>query len=162
MLTWHRFIASAGNLVHQANSKQRIIDKMEAACFIEKIEYQKPLRFNFEDIRKLPPPIIAFDNMRFRIRGIRILYEKLSFGIQYVLLLSSSLLSALFSVFCYQRPFSSPSQPIIPALSLFISLLYTPIFLRRPHLLTLSNCPPRHHNVLPSSLPSYSFTLFHS
>ncbi|KIK03044.1 hypothetical protein K443DRAFT_121628 [Laccaria amethystina LaAM-08-1] len=78
-----KFIASAGNLVHQANSKQRIIDKMEAACFIEKIEYQKPLRFNFEDIRKLPPPIIAFDNMRFRIRGIRILYEKLSFGIHY-------------------------------------------------------------------------------
>ncbi len=84
-----RFIASAGtyaNLVRQAKSKQKILDKMEAAGLIEKIEMAKPLRFNFEDIRKLPPPIIAFDDVAFAYSGKKeeFLYEHLSFGIEYV------------------------------------------------------------------------------
>jgi hypothetical protein len=44
-----RFIASAGtyaNLVRQAKSKQKIIDKMEAAGLIEKIEQPRPLRYD--------------------------------------------------------------------------------------------------------------------
>ncbi|KAJ7125849.1 P-loop containing nucleoside triphosphate hydrolase protein [Mycena filopes] len=81
-----KFIASAGtyaNLVRQAKSKQKIIDKMEAAGLIEKIEVGKPLRFNFEDVRKLPPPIIAFDQVAFAYSGQKkdFLYENLSFGI---------------------------------------------------------------------------------
>lgn len=84
-----RFIASAGtyaNLVKQAKSKQKIIDKMEAAGLIEKIETPRPLRFNFEDISKLPPPIIAFDSVAFSYSGKKedYLYENLSFGIEYV------------------------------------------------------------------------------
>ncbi|KAJ7668989.1 P-loop containing nucleoside triphosphate hydrolase protein [Mycena rosella] len=81
-----KFIASAGtyaNLVRQAKSKQKIIDKMEAAGLIEKIEVGKPLRFNFEDVRKLPPPIIAFDSVAFAYSGKKedYLYENISFGI---------------------------------------------------------------------------------
>ncbi|KAG1758928.1 P-loop containing nucleoside triphosphate hydrolase protein [Suillus occidentalis] len=82
-----KFIASAGtyaNLVKQAKSKQKIIDKMEAAGLIEKIETPRPLRFHFEDIRKLPPPIIAFDEVAFSYSGKPedYLYKKLSFGIE--------------------------------------------------------------------------------
>ncbi|KAG2073359.1 P-loop containing nucleoside triphosphate hydrolase protein [Suillus decipiens] len=81
-----KFIASAGtyaNLVKQAKSKQKIIDKMEAAGLIEKVETPRPLRFHFEDIRKLPPPIIAFDEVAFSYSGKPedYLYKKLSFGI---------------------------------------------------------------------------------
>ncbi|TFK63459.1 P-loop containing nucleoside triphosphate hydrolase protein [Pluteus cervinus] len=81
-----KFIASAGtyaNLVRQAKSKQKIIDKMEAAGLIEKVEQPRPLRFNFEDIRKLPPPIIAFDRVAFSYSGKKedYLYRDLSFGI---------------------------------------------------------------------------------
>ncbi|KAA1466723.1 hypothetical protein DENSPDRAFT_791628 [Dentipellis sp. KUC8613] len=81
-----KFIASAGtyaNLVKQAKSKQKIIDKMEAAGLIEKIETPRPLRFNFEDIRKLPPPILAFNEVAFSYSGKKedYLYENLSFGI---------------------------------------------------------------------------------
>ncbi|KAF9529822.1 P-loop containing nucleoside triphosphate hydrolase protein [Crepidotus variabilis] len=81
-----KFIASAGtyaNLVKQAKSKQKIIDKMEAAGLIEKVEGRRPLRFNFEDIHQLPPPIIAFDSVAFSYSGKKqeYLYEKLSFGI---------------------------------------------------------------------------------
>jgi ATP-binding cassette subfamily F protein 2 len=81
-----KFIASAGtyaNLVRQAKSKQKIIDKMEAAGLVEKIEQGKPLHFHFEDVRKLPPPIIAFNEVAFSYSGLKkdYLYQKLSFGI---------------------------------------------------------------------------------
>ncbi|TFY82078.1 hypothetical protein EWM64_g1926 [Hericium alpestre] len=81
-----KFIASAGtyaNLVRQAKSKQKIIDKMEAAGLVEKVETPRPLHFNFEDIRKLPPPIIAFDKVAFSYTGKKedYLYRDLSFGI---------------------------------------------------------------------------------
>ncbi|KAL5483348.1 ARB1 [Sanghuangporus weigelae] len=81
-----KFIASAGtyaNLVKQAKSKQKIIDKMEAAGLVEKVEIPRPLRFNFEDVRRLPPPIIAFTDVAFSYSGKKedYLYEKLSFGI---------------------------------------------------------------------------------
>lgn len=82
-----RFIASAGtyaNLVRQAKSKQKIIDKMEAAGLIEKVELPRQLRFNFEDVNRLPPPIIAFDEVAFAYSGKKedYLYRKLSFGIE--------------------------------------------------------------------------------
>ncbi|KAI0774623.1 P-loop containing nucleoside triphosphate hydrolase protein [Trametes elegans] len=81
-----KFIASAGtyaNLVKQAKSKQKIIDKMEAAGLIEKIEVPRPLRFNFEDVAKLPPPILAFNEVAFSYSGKKedYLYQDLSFGI---------------------------------------------------------------------------------
>ncbi|EPQ28378.1 uncharacterized protein PFL1_04205 [Pseudozyma flocculosa PF-1] len=81
-----KFIASAGtyaNLVKQAKSKQKIIDKMEAAGLIEPVIQPKLLRFNFEDIRKLPPPIIAFNEVAFSYSGKRedYLYKDLNFGI---------------------------------------------------------------------------------
>jgi ATP-binding cassette subfamily F protein 2 len=57
---------------------------MEAAGLIEKIEHSKPLRFHFEDIRKLPPPIIAFNEVAFSYSGKKAdyLYHHLSFGIE--------------------------------------------------------------------------------
>lgn len=59
---------------------------MEAAGLIEKVETLRPLRFNFEDVRKLPPPIIAFDEVAFSYSGKAedYLYKKLSFGIECV------------------------------------------------------------------------------
>ena len=84
-----KFIASAGtyaNLVKQAKSKQKIIDKMEAAGLIEKVETPRPLRFNFEDVHKLPPPILAFNDVAFSYSGRKedYLYQHLSFGIECV------------------------------------------------------------------------------
>jgi hypothetical protein len=59
---------------------------MEAAGLIEKVEIPKPLNFRFENIRRLPPPILAFDEVAFSYSGKKkdYLYEKLSFGIEYV------------------------------------------------------------------------------
>ncbi|KAG5440468.1 hypothetical protein PCK2_000496 [Pneumocystis canis] len=71
-----KFVASAGtyaNLVRQAKSKQKIIDKMEASGLVEK----------FENVRKLPPPIIAFNDVCFSYDGNikNALYRDLSFSI---------------------------------------------------------------------------------
>ncbi|KAI5822039.1 P-loop containing nucleoside triphosphate hydrolase protein, partial [Schizophyllum commune Tattone D] len=81
-----KFIASAGtyaNLVKQAKLKRKIIDKMEAAGLVQKVEQPRPLRFNFEDIRKLSPPVIAFSDVAFSYSGKKedYLYQGLSFGI---------------------------------------------------------------------------------
>ena len=73
-------------------STQQIIDKMEAAGLIEKVEIPRPLRFHFEDIRKLPPPIIAFTDVAFSYSGKKeeYLYQGLNLGVEYVSCLSSS------------------------------------------------------------------------
>jgi ATP-binding cassette subfamily F protein 2 len=57
---------------------------MEAAGLIEKIEVPKTLRFNFEDIRKLPPPIISFDDVAFSYSGQKkdYLYTHLNLAIE--------------------------------------------------------------------------------
>jgi ATP-binding cassette subfamily F protein 2 len=62
---------------------------MEASGLVEKVEMPKQLRFHFEDIRKLPPPIIAFNDVAFSYSRKKedYLYQKLSFGIEWVFLL---------------------------------------------------------------------------
>ena len=59
---------------------------MEAAGLIEKGEIPRPLRFHFEDIRKLPPPIIAFTDVAFSYSGKKedYLYQRLNLGVEYV------------------------------------------------------------------------------
>ncbi|KAJ1945833.1 ABC transporter ATP-binding protein arb1, partial [Kickxella alabastrina] len=67
-----KFIASAGtysNLVRQAKSKQKIIDKMEAAGLIEKIEVDRKIKFRFPDTTRLPPPVLSFDDVTFSYDG---------------------------------------------------------------------------------------------
>ncbi|CAG8471038.1 129_t:CDS:10 [Cetraspora pellucida] len=67
-----KFIASAGtyaNLVRQAKSKQKIIDKMEAAGLIEKVETPSTFKFKFSDVEKLPPPVLQFDEVSFSYNG---------------------------------------------------------------------------------------------
>ncbi|KAE8208907.1 hypothetical protein CF319_g3165 [Tilletia indica] len=79
-----KFIASAGtyaNLVKQAKSKQKIIDKMEAAGLIEPVVQPRTLQFNFEDVRKLPPPIIAFSEVSFGYDPKQLLYKNLDLAV---------------------------------------------------------------------------------
>ncbi|OZJ04920.1 hypothetical protein BZG36_02635 [Bifiguratus adelaidae] len=67
-----KFIASAGtyaNLVRQAKSKQKIIDKMEADGLIEKVEPPPAFKFSFTNVDKLPPPVLSFDQVSFAYSG---------------------------------------------------------------------------------------------
>ncbi|KAH3683153.1 hypothetical protein WICPIJ_005896 [Wickerhamomyces pijperi] len=81
-----KFIASAGtyaNLVRQAKSRQKILDKMEADGLIEKVVPDRVFSFRFPDVEKLPPPVLSFDNISFAYDGKpeNRLYEDLSFGV---------------------------------------------------------------------------------
>jgi ATP-binding cassette subfamily F protein 2 len=81
-----KFIASAGtyaNLVKQAKSRQKILDKMEADGLVEKVVPDRVFTFKFPDVEKLPPPVLSFDDISFAYDGKKEnnLYEHLNFGI---------------------------------------------------------------------------------
>ncbi|ODQ68178.1 hypothetical protein NADFUDRAFT_44807 [Nadsonia fulvescens var. elongata DSM 6958] len=81
-----KFIASAGtyaNLVKQAKSRQKILDKMEADGLIQKVVPDKVFSFRFPEVEKLPPPVLSFDDVSFAYSGIKedYLYEGLNFGV---------------------------------------------------------------------------------
>jgi len=80
------FIAKAGtyaNLVRQAKSRQKILDKMEADGFIQPVHRERVFTFRFADVEKLPPPVLSLDNVTFSYSGKKEdnLYEKLDFGV---------------------------------------------------------------------------------
>lgn len=81
-----KFIASAGtyaNLVKQAKSRQKILDKMEADGFIQPVIPDRIFTFRFADVEKLPPPVLSLDNVTFSYSGKPAdnLYENLDFGV---------------------------------------------------------------------------------
>ena len=67
-----KFIASCGtyaNLVRQAKSRQKILDKMEADGLIQKVDNERAFTFRFTDPEKLPPPVLSFDDVAFAYDG---------------------------------------------------------------------------------------------
>ncbi|MCJ1467683.1 ABC transporter ATP-binding protein arb1 [Pseudocyphellaria aurata] len=81
-----KFIASAGtyaNLVRQAKSRQKILDKMEADGFIQPVAADRVFTFRFADVEKLPPPVLSFDDVTFSYSGKAKdnLYENLDLGV---------------------------------------------------------------------------------
>ena len=80
-----KFIASAGtyaNLVRQAKSRQKILDKMEADGFIQPVVQDRVFTFRFADVEKLPPPVLSFDDVTFGYSGKKEdnLYENIDLG----------------------------------------------------------------------------------
>ncbi|KAI9888870.1 MAG: ABC transporter ATP-binding protein arb1 [Vezdaea aestivalis] len=81
-----KFIASAGtyaNLVRQAKSRQKILDKMEADGLIQPVIPDRIFTFRFADVEKLPPPVLSFDDVSFSYSGKKAdnLYSGLDFGV---------------------------------------------------------------------------------
>jgi len=80
------FIRSCGtyaNLRKQAESKQKIIDKMVEKGLTEKPKGDPKYAFNFPDCDKLAPPVMAFNEVCFSYSGKKedYLYRKVSFGV---------------------------------------------------------------------------------
>ncbi|CAD7939914.1 unnamed protein product [Amoebophrya sp. A120] len=80
------FIRSCGtyaNLRKQADSKQKIIDKMTEAGLTEKPVADPQYVFRFPNSEKLPPPVLAFEDVSFSYSGKRqdYLYDGLNFGV---------------------------------------------------------------------------------
>jgi ATP-binding cassette subfamily F protein 2 len=80
------FIRSCGtfaNLRKQADSKQKIIDKMIEAGLTEKPVPDPQYAFKFPSSEQLPPPVMAFNDVAFAWDGKREnqLYRNLDFGV---------------------------------------------------------------------------------
>ena len=80
------FIASCGtyaNLVRQAKSREKQLEKMIDDGLIEMPFTDPVFRFAFPDTGKLPPPLISFSDVAFSYSGRKedYLFTKLSFGI---------------------------------------------------------------------------------
>jgi ATP-binding cassette subfamily F protein 2 len=80
------FIRSCGtfsNLRKQADSKQKIIDKMVESGLTKKPIPDPQYRFRFPDSGTLPPPVLAFQKVAFSYSGDRCdyLYKDMEFGI---------------------------------------------------------------------------------
>lgn len=79
------FISSVGtyaNLVKQAKSRQKILDKMEAEGLVEKVAKNNVFKFTIESCGQLPPPVLAFTDMSFSYDGTpaNAIYKNLEFG----------------------------------------------------------------------------------
>ena len=57
------------NLVKQAKSKQKILDKMEAAGLTPPVQHESTFHFQFPDCDKLPPPVLPFQDVSFAYSG---------------------------------------------------------------------------------------------
>ncbi|CAM9433615.1 unnamed protein product [Ectocarpus sp. 13 AM-2016] len=81
-----QFIASCGtfsNLVRQAKSRQKQLDKMEEAGLLT-MPYSEPMfQFKFPECGKLQPPVISFNDVAFSYSGKKedYLFSGLHFGI---------------------------------------------------------------------------------
>ncbi|KAJ3076512.1 hypothetical protein HDU98_002497 [Podochytrium sp. JEL0797] len=82
-----QFISSCGtyaNLVRQAKSRQKILDKMVEAGLIEKVVNDSSLDFSFNCNGKLPPPVLSFAEVDFSYSGDmnhNPIYKKLDFSV---------------------------------------------------------------------------------
>jgi ATP-binding cassette subfamily F protein 2 len=81
-----QFIASSGtysNLVKQAKSKQKILDKMEAKGLTEKVVSDHKFNFRFPEISRLAPPVLSFIGLGFAYSGKKedMLYENLDLAV---------------------------------------------------------------------------------
>lgn len=81
-----QFIASCGtyaNLVKQAKSKQKIIDKMEAAGLTPPVHRERTIQFKFPETDKLAPPVMPFTEVSFSYSGEKKdhLYENVNLAI---------------------------------------------------------------------------------
>jgi len=80
------FIASCGtyaNLVRQAKSREKQLNKMIEDGLIEKPFEDTLFRFKFPECGKLPPPLISFSDVSFSYSGRKqdYLFDKINFGI---------------------------------------------------------------------------------
>lgn len=79
------FIARFGHgtrkMAMQAQSREKVLKKMEEAGLTEKVETDKTLKMRFPDPGTIPPPVLMLSNVSFGYPGCPLLYENVDFGV---------------------------------------------------------------------------------
>lgn len=76
-----RFGHGSAKLARQAQSKMKVLAKMEEAGLTERVVADKLLTLQFEDVGTLAPPVLQFVEVSFGYTPGKLLYRKLDFGI---------------------------------------------------------------------------------
>jgi len=76
-----RFGHGTSKNAKQAQSKQKVLDKMVRAGLTAKPEVEKPMNFKFPDPGHLPPPVLAFHDVTFAYPNCEPLYSNVDFGV---------------------------------------------------------------------------------
>mmetsp|Transcript_4166 Transcript_4166/g.8891 ORF Transcript_4166/g.8891 Transcript_4166/m.8891 type:complete len:832 (+) Transcript_4166:147-2642(+) len=76
-----RFGHGTSKNAKQAQSKQKVLDKMVRGGLTAKPEVEKQLNFRFPDPGDLPPPVLAFHDVSFAYPGCQPLYTNVDVGI---------------------------------------------------------------------------------
>ena len=65
----------------QAQSKEKVLEKMVRAGLTEMPDVEKPMNFKFADPGSLPPPVLAFHDVSFGYPNCEPLYNNVNFGV---------------------------------------------------------------------------------
>jgi ATP-binding cassette subfamily F protein 2 len=76
-----RFGHGTAKNAKQAQSKEKVLQKMLRAGLTEKPEEDKQLNFKFPNPGHLPPPVLAFHDVQFAYPNCQPLYANVSFGV---------------------------------------------------------------------------------
>jgi ATP-binding cassette subfamily F protein 2 len=76
-----RFGHGSAKLARQAQSKEKVLAKMVREGLTEKVETEKVVQFNFENVGKLPPPVLQFTDVTFGYSRDKILYSNVDLGV---------------------------------------------------------------------------------
>jgi len=76
-----RFGHGTSKMAKQAQSKEKVLEKMVRAGLTEKPEVEKPMNFNFADPGHLPPPVLAFHDVSFAYPNCQPLYDNVNVAV---------------------------------------------------------------------------------
>jgi len=76
-----RFGHGSSKLAKQAQSKEKTLAKMVRDGLTEPVKYEKSINFDFPDVGKLPPPVVAFNDISFGYNPQQILYKGVNAGV---------------------------------------------------------------------------------
>jgi ATP-binding cassette, subfamily F, member 2 len=76
-----KFGQGNAKMARQAQSKEKILDKMLKSGLTDKVEHEKALDFKFPDCGKISPPVLQCNDIAFGYPGCEILYAGVDFGI---------------------------------------------------------------------------------
>lgn len=76
-----RFGHGSAKLARQAQSKEKVLAKMVREGLTERVESEKVVKFYFENVGKLPPPVLQFTEVSFGYSPDKILYSNVDLGV---------------------------------------------------------------------------------
>ncbi|GIL54155.1 hypothetical protein Vafri_9733 [Volvox africanus] len=76
-----RFGHGSAKLARQAQSKEKTLAKMVRGGLTEKVESDKVIRIRFENVGKLPPPVLQFTEVAFGYSPDKVLYSHVDLGV---------------------------------------------------------------------------------